>query len=296
MADERPDTAILLAAIEFASRKHSTQRRKNEETSPYINHPIAVTHLLADTGGVSDLVTLMAAVLHDTIEDTETTPSELDEHFGQTVRKVVEEMTDDKTLDKAVRKQLQIEHAPHLSRRAKAIKLADKIANVRDVMESPPPDWPLARRIEYLDWTDKVVAGCRGTNDALEKLYDEVLKKGRAMLRVDESERNAPPRAVDRVPESKGSSEVSRLTDRELRLTAAVYALHGAARHLRETGSLPARIGGLCSVIPMRLVIEARGVDLELTEDERLVYEAIIREGRLVGGAVRVLDPKPKVG
>ena len=196
MSNERPDTALLLAAIEFAARKHSTQRRKDEEASPYINHPIAVTHLLADTGGITDLVTLMAAVLHDTIEDTETTPSELDEHFGQTVRKVVEEMTDDKTLDKAVRKQLQIEHAPHLSRRAKGIKLADKIANLRDVIESPPPDWPLARRIEYLDWTERVVAGCRGTNDALEKLYDGVLKKGRAMLRMDESEWNASRRAV----------------------------------------------------------------------------------------------------
>jgi guanosine-3',5'-bis(diphosphate) 3'-pyrophosphohydrolase len=184
MSDERADTAILLKAIAFASRKHSTQRRKDEEGSPYINHPIAVTHLLADTGGITDLVTLMAAALHDTIEDTETTPSELDEHFGPKVRRVVEEMTDDKTLDKAVRKQLQIEHAPHLSRRAKAIKLADKIANMRDVMESPPPDWSLARRIEYLDWTEKVVRGCRGTNDALEELYDEVLKKGRVRFGV----------------------------------------------------------------------------------------------------------------
>ncbi len=184
MSDERADTAILLKAIEFASRKHSTQRRKDAEASPYINHPIAVTRLLADTGGITDLVTLIAAVLHDTIEDTETTPSELDEHFGQTVRKVVEEVTDDKVLDKVVRKERQIEHAPHLSRRAKAIKLADKIANVRDVMDSPPPDWPLARRIEYLDWTEKVVAGCRGTNDGLEKLYDEVLKKGRMKFGV----------------------------------------------------------------------------------------------------------------
>jgi (p)ppGpp synthase/HD superfamily hydrolase len=182
MSDECAETAILLKAIEFASRKHSTQRRKDEEASPYINHPIAVTHLLADTGGVTDLVTLMAAVLHDTIEDTETTPTELDEHFGQTVRKVVEEMTDDKTLDKPVRKQLQIENAPRLSRRAKAVKLADKIANVRDVMESPPAYWPLSRRIEYLDWTEKVVAGCRGTNEALEKLFDQMLMKGRATL------------------------------------------------------------------------------------------------------------------
>ena len=95
MSADRADTANLLKAIEFASRKHSGQRRKDEEASPYINHPIAVAHLLADTGAVTDLVTLMAAVLHDTIEDTETTPDELDQLFGQAVRKVVEEVTDD---------------------------------------------------------------------------------------------------------------------------------------------------------------------------------------------------------
>src|SRR5689334_19473783 len=182
MADEQPDTARLPAAIEFASRKHSTQRRKDAEASPYINHPIAVAHLLADTGGITDLVTLMAAVLHDTIEDTETTAAELDEHFGEPVRELVKEMTDDKTLDKSVRKQLQIEHARHLSSRAKAIKLADKIANVRDVMDNPPSHWPLARRIEYFDWTKKVVDGCRGTNRALETLYDEVLREARARV------------------------------------------------------------------------------------------------------------------
>ena len=182
MSDERADTAFLLKAIEFASRKHSMQRRKDVDASPYINHPIAVAHLLADAGGVTDLLTLMAAVLHDTIEDTETTPSELEQQFGETVRKVVEEMTDDKTLDKAVRKQLQIEHAPKLSRRAKSIKIADKIANVEDVAGAPPATWDLARRLEYLDWTDKVVAGCRGANPALERHYDEMVKKGRATL------------------------------------------------------------------------------------------------------------------
>ena len=173
MSEDRTETANLLKAIEFASRKHSTQRRKDENASPYINHTIMVTHLLADTGGVTDLVTLMAAVLHDTIEDTKTTAEELETQFGRTVRKVVEEMTDDKSLDKAVRKQHQVDHAPHLSSRAKAIKLADKIANVQDVTDAPPANWDLARRIEYLDWTEKVVAGCRGTNAPLEKLYDE---------------------------------------------------------------------------------------------------------------------------
>ena len=185
MSDERLDTAILLEAIEFASRKHSTQRRKDKETSPYINHPIAVAHLLADTGGITDVATLMAAVLHDTIEDTKTTPQELDDRFGHTVRQVVEEVTDDKNKAKAVRKQLQIEHAPHLSRRAKVIKLGDKIANVRDVTDAPPANWDLTRRIAYLNWTEKVVAGCRGTNAPLEKLYDEVLAKGRRKLAAD---------------------------------------------------------------------------------------------------------------
>jgi guanosine-3',5'-bis(diphosphate) 3'-pyrophosphohydrolase len=186
MAHERPDTAILLAAIQFASRKHSAQRRKDVDASPYINHPIAVAHLLADTGDITDVITLMAAVLHDTIEDSETTPGELDAQFGRTVRKVVEELTDDKSLDKAVRKQLQIDHAPNLSVRAKAIRLADKIANLQDVMESPPPNWSLVRRIEYLDWTEHVVAGCRGTNVPLQRLYDHVLEKGRAKLAASE--------------------------------------------------------------------------------------------------------------
>ncbi len=182
MSDENGDTAFLLQAIEFASRKHSTQRRKDADASPYINHPIAVAHVLADAGGITDLLTLMAAVLHDTIEDTETTPAELEERFGESVRKLVEEMTDDKTLDAAVRKQLQIDLAPKLSRRAKPIKIADKISNIQDVTNAPPATWDLAQRIEYLDWTEKVVAGCRGGNPALERHYDEVLKKGRATL------------------------------------------------------------------------------------------------------------------
>ena len=183
MSEDRTDTANLLKAIEFASRKHSTQRRKDKDASPYINHPIVVTHLLADTGGITDLVTLMAAVLHDTVEDTQTTAEEIEAQFGRTVRKLVEELTDDKSLEKAERKRLQVDHAPTLSKRAKAIKLADKIANVQDVTDAPPANWDLARRIEYLDWTEKVVAGCRGTNAPLEKFYDEVLKQGRVKFR-----------------------------------------------------------------------------------------------------------------
>jgi (p)ppGpp synthase/HD superfamily hydrolase len=184
MAAEQVNTTVLLKAVQFAAFKHQKQRRKDVDASPYINHPIGVAHLLADVGGISDIDTLVAAVLHDTIEDTETTAQELEEQFGRTVREVVEEVTDDKGKEKEVRKQLQIEHAAGLSVRAKAIKLGDKIANVRDVTESPPADWDLARRAAYLDWTEKVIAGCRGTNDRLERYYDQVLEAGRATLRL----------------------------------------------------------------------------------------------------------------
>ena len=172
----------LLTAIHFAADKHRDQRRKDEEASPYINHPIEVAELLARVGGVKDLVTLQGAILHDTIEDTNTTPDELEAAFGAEVRKVVQEVTDDTDLPKADRKRLQIEHAPHLSLRAKHIKLGDKIANVRSVVETPPSKWPLSRRKEYLDWTEQVIGGLRGTNEPLERFYDELLARGRAVL------------------------------------------------------------------------------------------------------------------
>ena len=180
--NESDNPAAVLKALHFAADKHRDQRRKDVEASPYINHPIEVAELLARVGGVTDVVTLQGAILHDTIEDTNTTPSELEEAFGAEVRAVVEEVTDDKSLDKLDRKLLQIEHAPHISDRAKLVKLADKISNVRGVTLTPPAKWPLQRRKEYLDWTEQVVAGLRGCNPALEALYDELLIEGRRVL------------------------------------------------------------------------------------------------------------------
>jgi len=174
--------AMLLAALAFAARKHRDQRRKGAEASPYINHPIEVAEILARIGGVDDVTVLQAALLHDTVEDTQTLPDELEREFGTAVRKLVEEVTDDKTLPKAERKRLQIEHAPHLSSRAKLIKLADKICNVRDVTQSPPKDWENRRRAEYFDWAARVVLGCRGTNRDLEQYFDAVLRKARTVL------------------------------------------------------------------------------------------------------------------
>jgi len=172
------EVAAMLQAIRFSAHKHQRQRRKDEDASPYINHPIEVAELLATIGEVTDLPTLIAAVLHDTVEDTGTTFLEVEETFGRDVRRLVEEMTDDKALPKQERKRLQIEHAQQLSERAKQIKIADKICNVRDVTHTPPPNWSLERRKEYLKWAAKVVEGCRGSNTRLEIRFDEVLQEG----------------------------------------------------------------------------------------------------------------------
>ena len=176
------DTALLLAAIDFAARKHRDQRRKDPEKSPYINHPIAVARLVVGVGGVVDDVTTLAAILHDTVEDTETSFDELEVNFGRDVRDVVAEVTDDKSLPKDERKRLQVEHAAHASLRAKIVKLADKTCNVIDVNNSPPTDWSVERRREYLDWSSSVVAGCRGANAALEAHFDRELASARARL------------------------------------------------------------------------------------------------------------------
>jgi len=162
----------FIQAVAFAADKHSNQRRKDAEASPYINHPIALANVLANEGGVQDVTVLCAAVLHDTIEDTETTADELRALFGDQVASVVLEVTDDKLLDKAVRKQLQIEHAPHISPEAKLVKLADKISNVRDILASPPADWSAERKQAYFDWAAKVVAGLRGVHPGLEVVFD----------------------------------------------------------------------------------------------------------------------------
>jgi guanosine-3',5'-bis(diphosphate) 3'-pyrophosphohydrolase len=182
----QPETNVgsILRALHFAAAKHRDQRRKDVEASPYINHPIEVAELLARQAGVTDPVTLQAAILHDTIEDTNTTGQELEDAFGPEVRRVVEEVTDDKSLDKSERKRLQIDHAPQLSNRARHVKIADKISNVRGVTLTPPAGWSLQRRKEYLDWTERVVAGCRGTNALLEQCYDDVLREGRRLLGV----------------------------------------------------------------------------------------------------------------
>jgi guanosine-3',5'-bis(diphosphate) 3'-pyrophosphohydrolase len=134
---------------------------------------------LANEGGVVDIAVLQAAILHDTIEDTDTTAAEIEGEFGATVAKLVLEMTDDMSLPSTERKRRQVEHAPELSPSAKLIKIADKIANVGDIAAHPPPDWTMERRRNYFEWTFAVIAGCRGVSAPLEKRYDEVLAEAR---------------------------------------------------------------------------------------------------------------------
>lgn len=175
-------TTALLKALEFAAAKHRDQRRKGRGASPYINHPLEVARALAEIGGVTDPEILSAAILHDTVEDTQTTPAELQEIFGARVRSLVEEVTDDKKLTRVEQRRLQIVHAPTLSPGARLIKLGDKLCNAHDVIHDPPPNWDPDRRREYLAWAAEVVNQIRGTNAALEETFTKVLAEGLAVL------------------------------------------------------------------------------------------------------------------
>ena len=166
------ELGLLFHSLAFAAHKHRAQRRKDKEASPYINHPIALADVLVNEGGVDDPVALCAAVLHDTIEDTETSYEELQERFGKEIADVVMEVTDDKTLLKAERKERQVTHAPHLSQRARLVKLADKICNLRDIASNPPANWPLQRKQEYYEWAKRVIDGLRGAHPGLERIFD----------------------------------------------------------------------------------------------------------------------------
>lgn len=174
--NENPFGRFIKAAA-FAAAKHRNQRRKDADASPYINHPIALVNVLVNEGGVTNDIVLCAAMLHDTIEDTETTADELMAVFGTEISSIVLEVTDDTSLQKHERKQLQIDHAPRISTEAKLVKLADKISNLRDVLASPPQGWSLERKQEYFDWAEKVIAGVRGTNPDLEAIFDGLVAR-----------------------------------------------------------------------------------------------------------------------
>ncbi|MFO1306623.1 MAG: HD domain-containing protein [Burkholderiales bacterium] len=168
---------LVVDAAAFAADRHRNQRRKDADATPYINHPLTLARVLMSEGDVDDVATIVAAILHDTIEDTETTRQDIVERFGEEIADIVVEVTDDKDLPKQRRKDLQVEHAPHLSHKARAVKLADKICNLRDVASSPPKGWDLARKQDYFDWGKRVVDGLRGAYPELERVFDETYAK-----------------------------------------------------------------------------------------------------------------------
>lgn len=170
---------MVLTAAAFAAERHRFQRRKDADASPYINHPLELARILAEEGGVTDPEVIVAALLHDTVEDTETTPAEIEEKFGARVAGMVAEVTDDKSIiDKQLRKDLQVRNAPGKSHGAKLVKLADKIANLRDILARPPKDWAEAQKAQYFHWSADVVAGLRGAHPGLEARFDAVHAQG----------------------------------------------------------------------------------------------------------------------
>ena len=177
------DLSIFLKAASFAAEKHRDQRRKNVDASPYINHCLKVAHILAEVAAVSDINLLCAAVLHDTVEDTETTFEEIEQTFGRQVRDFVAEVTDDKSLPKSERKSLQVENASKKSSPAKMLKIADKICNVDDMDLSSPKGWELERKQAYCEWAEQVVCGCRGICDSLDQQFDETLLAAKERLK-----------------------------------------------------------------------------------------------------------------
>ncbi|MDI2073066.1 HD domain-containing protein [Bradyrhizobium sp. Mp27] len=177
----------VLRAANAAARWHVHQRRKGAAQEPYVNHLLEVASLVADATQGQDPELVVAALLHDAIEDQEVPSDLIAREFGTRVAALIAEVTDDKSLDKAERKRLQVEHAPKKTDAAKLIKLADKTSNVRAIAFAPSPDWSVRRRLEYIDWAKKVVQGLRGASPWLEEQFDRAVEDAERSLAVPKS-------------------------------------------------------------------------------------------------------------
>ncbi|MFC1692324.1 HD domain-containing protein [Candidatus Latescibacterota bacterium] len=180
------DMSLVLRALTFAAQKHKGKKRKDKEASPYINHLIEAAEILWNIGKIHNSVAIAAGILHDTLEDTDTSGEELEAEFGGEISTIVQELTDDKSLPNEERKRLQVEHAKSLSLGARLVKLADKISNIQDIVDSPPEDWSIERRKEYVEWGGEVINELRGTNEYLERYFDDLCNTARLRLKEDE--------------------------------------------------------------------------------------------------------------
>jgi guanosine-3',5'-bis(diphosphate) 3'-pyrophosphohydrolase len=177
-----PPLRLVSEAAELASRLHNGMARKGRGNEPYINHLAEVANLLALVTDGADAELIAAGWLHDAIEDTETTREELAEKFTERVASLVVECTDDMSLDKPVRRRKQVEHAPHKSPSAKLIKIADKISNIQARILPDPNAEEREDLIDYVNWAEQVVAGCRGGNAILDRAFDDTVKLARKSL------------------------------------------------------------------------------------------------------------------
>jgi (p)ppGpp synthase/HD superfamily hydrolase len=181
MPSDQPSNATpvqrILAAARFAAEKHAHQKRKGQNQEPYMNHLIEVAELIAGSTDALDPELIMAAFLHDTVEDTGVTLTELEQRFGPDVASLVAEVTDDKSLPKETRKHLQVKNAPHKSARAQTLKLADKISNLRSILNSPPIGWSLERQRQYFQWAKDVVDGLASPNPLLKQEFEKTYKQ-----------------------------------------------------------------------------------------------------------------------
>lgn len=186
------DLVRITQAFDFVARAHADQRRKGERAEPYINHLAEVAHLVAEATGGTDANLIIAALLHDAIEDVGASRAQIADSFGEDVASLVAEVTDDRNLSKAERKWRQVETAPTKSPRAKIIKIADKVANVRSITASPPPDWSEDRKREYVTWASQVVAGCAGVNSWLEDQFAQACRSAKLTPAIDHDKESVP--------------------------------------------------------------------------------------------------------
>ena len=173
---------MIIKALQFAAEKHRGQLRKGNLKTPYINHPIKVAFVLETIGKVTDQNVLAAALLHDVIEDTDATHKDLVNLFNTKVADIVIEISDEKGLDRKVRKRLQIQDAKNLSYEAKIIRIADKLCNIQDNCGIDAPNWDYDRKYEYLQWAEEVVNQIKGTHEELENSFFDEHRWGRLKL------------------------------------------------------------------------------------------------------------------
>jgi (p)ppGpp synthase/HD superfamily hydrolase len=175
--DYMNELSSVMRAADCAAKWHTHQRRKGAAQEPYVNHLLEVASLVTEATDGTDTNAIIAALLHDAIEDQGVTAETIADEFGKQVADIVLEVTDDKSLPKAERKRKQVESASKKSREAKLIKLADKTSNLRAVANSPAPDWSVGRRLEYVEWAKSVVVGVRGTSPWLEHQFDDAAER-----------------------------------------------------------------------------------------------------------------------